>query len=97
MINTARKISNIPKKNRIKALLIVSWLISLLNTMGFLPVYKEITAAMITNKVVVLIPPAVDNGEPPMNISAVEITEVEVFKVAPTSKVEKPAVLRLTE
>ncbi len=54
------------------------------------------TKISITAKVVVLMPPAVDPGLPPINISTI-VTSLLLALIPPTSIVLKPAVLAVTE
>ena len=72
-ITIDREITNIDK-----AFLIVSLLILLLKTTGSLSFFFfYMTARINTTKVVVLIPPAVDPGDPPINMRLINSMAVE--------------------
>ena len=53
-----------------------------LNAWTFLPLKYEILAKPIMNKVVVLMPPAVESGEPPINIKKQEIALPAIDKLS---------------
>ena len=65
-------------------------------TASLLPRRVEITVTSSTTRVVVFMPPAVEPGQPPMNISAMESTFVKL-PWAPMSTEAKPAVLVFTD
>ena len=72
-ITIDREITNIDK-----AFFMVSSLILLLKTIGSFSFFiTEMTARINTTKVVVFIPPAVDPGDPPINIRLINSMAVE--------------------
>ena len=71
-----RKIAVTAKDTKVKAFDIVSFLILLLKALASFPVINDLIAANITNTVVVLIPPPVEQGEAPININIMMIAIV---------------------